>query len=101
MPAPDNDDRKTPSGKAGSTSRWRWLKKPAVWVAGLVTVVIGGVLTSLATGATSHIFAAGPVPNIEVDSVTAQYLSSPSVQVPARPVQIDFEIRNTAISLPS
>lgn len=99
MPAPDNDDRKTPSGKAGSTSRWRWLKKPAVWVAGLVTVVIGGVLTSLATGATSHIFAVGPVPNIEVDSVTAQYLSSPSVQVPARPVQIDFEIRNTGNQL--
>lgn len=98
MSASDNDVRKTRSDKEDSASRSRWLKKPAVWVGGVVTVVIGGVLTSLATGVTSHIFAAGAAPNIEVDSVTAQYVSS-SYGIQARPVDIDFEIRNTGNQL--
>jgi hypothetical protein len=41
---------------------------------------------------------ASAAPNIEVDSVTAQYLPKPR-GIPARPVQIDFEIRNTGNQL--
>ena len=102
MPAtPDGTGGKTPSGKGDGPSGWRWLKKPAVWVGALVTAVITGVLVNLATGAASHVGAHGGTgPNIEVDSVTTQYLPpSPQGLIRARPVKIDFEIRNTGNQL--
>ncbi len=102
MPAtPDGTRGETASGKGDGPSRSRWLKKPAVWVGALITAVITGVLVNLATGAASHVGAhAGAAPNIEVDSVTTQYLpSSPGGPIRARPVKIDLEIRNTGNQL--
>lgn len=97
---PDGTGPKTPSGKEDGPSRWRWLKKPTVWVGALITAVITGVLVNLATGAASHVGAhGGAAPNIEVDSVTTQYLYSPPALIRARPVKIDFEIRNTGNQL--
>jgi hypothetical protein len=102
MPAtPDGTGDKTPSGKGDGPSRRRWLKKPAVWVGALITAVITGVLINLVTGVTSHVGAhGGAAPNIEVDSVSTQYLPpSPQGTIRARPVKIDLEIRNTGNQL--
>lgn len=99
MPAaPDGDSSKTSPGKDGDSASGRWLKKPAVWVGALITAVITGVLVNLATGAVSHATHGGPAANIEVDSVTAQYVPFHNA-IPARPVRLDFEIRNTGDQL--
>jgi hypothetical protein len=94
---PNGGGSKTPGGKEGSSSKGRWFKRPAVWVGALVTAVITGVLVNLATGALSHAGSHGAAPNIEVDSMTAQYVHSR--EIPARPVKLDFEIRNTGNQL--
>ena len=75
-----SDDRvgKTSSGKEDNPSRWRWLKKPVVWVGALVTAVITGVLVNLLTGAVSHAGGHRAAPSIEIDSVTAQFVPSRS-----------------------
>jgi hypothetical protein len=96
--SPDNGEGKTSSGKEDNAPRGRWLKKPAVWVGALVTAIITGVIVNLVTGAVSHAGAHGVAPNIEVDSVTAQFVPFRD-QIPARPVKIDFEIRNTGNQL--
>lgn len=99
MPAASDDDTsKTPPANEGSSPGRRWLKRPAVWVGALITAVITGVLVNLVTGAVSHAAHGGPAPNIEVDSVTAQYVPSHN-GIPARPVKLDFEIRNTGDQL--
>jgi hypothetical protein len=88
----------TSSGKEDNPARGRWFKKPVVWVVTLITAVITGVLVNLVTGAVSHAGAHGAAPNIEVDSVTAQFVPFRN-GIPARPVKIDFEIRNTGNQL--
>ena len=99
MPAPSDDGKgKTSSGKEDNPSGGRWYKKPAVWAGALVTAVITGVLVNLVTGAVSHAGAHGAAPNVEVDSVTAQFVPF-RIGIPARPVKIDFEIRNTGNQL--
>lgn len=99
MPAPSDDSKgKTSSGKEDNPSGGRWYKKPAVWAGALVTAVITGVLVNLVTGAVSHAGAHGAAPNIEVDSATAQFVPF-RIGIPARPVKIDFEIRNTGNQL--
>jgi hypothetical protein len=55
-----------------------------------------GVLVNLLTGAVSHAGGHRAAPSIEIDSVTAQFVRSGN---PARPVKIDFEIRNTGSQL--
>jgi hypothetical protein len=95
---PDSGGSKTPSGKEDSSSKERWFKKPVVWIGALVTAVITGVLINLVTGAVSRAGQGGPAPNIEVDGMTAQYVPSRS-GIPARPVKLDFEIRNTGNQL--
>lgn len=94
----DDSGNETTSGKEDSPSRGRWLKKPVVWLGALVTAVITGLLVNLVTGAVSHAGAPGVAPNIEVDSMTAQFVPFRS-GIPARPVKIDFEIRNTGNQL--
>lgn len=98
---PDGAGQKSRSGDKDSPSWSRWLKKPAVWIGTLITAVITGVLINLATGTASNLSAhGGAASKIEVDSVTAQYLPrSPQGGPQARPVKIEFEIRNTGDQL--
>ncbi len=100
MPAtPDGGGSKAPSGKEDSSSTGRWFKRPVVWAGALITAVITGVLVNLGTGALSHVGShGGAAPNIEVDSVTAHYVPFRS-GIPARPMKLDFEIRNTGNQL--
>lgn len=77
-----------------------WLKQPVVWLGALITAIITGVLVSVATGVASHIIAGSAAPNIEVDSMTAEYLPpSPQGELQDRPVKIDFKIRNIGSQL--
>jgi hypothetical protein len=101
MPAaPDGDSSHTPPGKEDTSPGRHWLKRPVVWVGALITAVITGVLVNLVTGAVSNAAHGGPAPNIEIDSVTAQYVPShDGIKIPARPVKLDFEIRNTGDQL--
>jgi hypothetical protein len=76
-----------------------WTKRGAILTGlgipvAIAIAVVSILITSPQDPASSHAAA----PNIEVDSVTAQYVPS-RTGIPARPVMLDFEIRNTGNQL--
>ncbi len=49
-----------------SKSRWRWVKRPAVWIGSLVTAVVTAVAVSLAVLFANHVIGFGqPTPGVE------------------------------------
>jgi hypothetical protein len=76
-----------------------WTKRSAILTGlGILVAIAIAVVSILITSPQGPASSHAAAPNIEVDSMTAQYVASSS-GIPARPVILDFEIRNTGNQL--
>ncbi len=77
-------------GSGESHSSLRSLRRPIVWVGTALTAVLTAFFVALATGFGQHIVAGnGPSPKLQIDAVRVQ-----SPQDPAKPLKLDFTLRN-------